>query len=135
MDNAVLLDTNAVSILLKEASVHAARRTALENLLRGKFGFISFVTVAELLFWAEKRKWGQGKRDALDGKIRSLGILDPTRDTADIWARTRASCEDAGQVVQHHDLWIAAAALEHGLPLVSFDDDFDCIPGLQRIKF
>jgi len=115
--------------------VHASRKVALDNILRGKFGFISFITVAELLFWAEKRQWGQTKREALDIKIRSFGILDPTRDTADFWAHTRTECEASGKILQPHDLWIAASALEHELPLVSADIAFDAVPGLRRIPF
>jgi predicted nucleic acid-binding protein len=32
------------------------------------------------------------------------------------------------------DCWIATAAIAHGLPLVSHDDDVDDVPGLQLVK-
>jgi predicted nucleic acid-binding protein len=133
LDNAVLLDTNIVSLLLKEASVHEGRRDSLNVMLRGKVAFISFVTVAELLLWAERRSWGQKKRDDLDVRLRIFGILDPTRDTAELWARTKSIAMDSGNTLAHHDLWIAAASLEHDLPLVSDDGDFDRVAGLKRI--
>lgn len=133
MDNAVLIDTNIVSLLLKEAAVHEPRREQLTTMLRGKIAFISFVTVAELLFWAESRGWGQKKRDDLDARLRAFGVLDPTRDTAELWARTKWKAQNAGKTLQPHDLWIAAACLEHELPLVSADGDFDGVSGLTRI--
>lgn len=133
MDNAVLLDTTAVSLLLKIAIVHEPRRQQLIELLRGKIAFISFVTVAELLFWAESRGWGQRKRDDLDTLLRAFGVLDPTRDTAELWARTKWNAQSSGKTLQPHDLWIAAACLEHELALVSADADFDKVTGLNRI--
>lgn len=134
MENALLLDTNAVSLLLKEAETHEDRKQRLNGILRGKIAFISFVTVAELLFWAEKYRWGGRKRDALDARLRAFGILDPTRDTAGIWARLRFECEAAGKSVGQHDLWIGAAAIEHDLPVVSADSDFDNMQ-LTRLDF
>jgi predicted nucleic acid-binding protein len=133
LENAVLLDTSTVSLLLKEAVVHEPRRKALTDVLCGKIAFISFVTVAELLFWAERRGWGQKKKDDLDVRLRAFGILDPTRDTAELWARTKATTLDAGKTLQPHDLWIAAASLEHDLPLVSDDADFEHVTGLKRV--
>ena len=133
MNNAVLLDTNIVSLLLKEATVHEPRRQQLIAMLRGNIAFISFVTVAELLYWAESRGWGQKKRDDLDARLRAFGVLDPTRDTADLWARTKWTAQSTGKSLQPHDLWIAAACLEHELPLVSADGDFDNVAGLTRV--
>jgi predicted nucleic acid-binding protein len=34
---------------------------------------------------------------------------------------------------QRHS-WIAATAIAHGLPLVTQDDDFDAVPGLELVK-
>jgi tRNA(fMet)-specific endonuclease VapC len=133
LDNAVLLDTNIVSLVIKEAAVHDTRREKLNAMLRGKIAFISFVTVAELLYWGEKRGWGQKRKDDLDVRLRAFGVLDPTRDTAELWARTRAAANASGRTLQPHDLWIAAAALEHELPLVSDDGDFDQVGSLQRL--
>ena len=54
---AIVLDTNAVSVLLKLSAVHAPRFDALRSELSGRIAFVSFVTVAELLFWAEDKGW------------------------------------------------------------------------------
>lgn len=134
MQNAIILDTNAISLLLKVAAVHEPRRQQLIETLRGKIAFISFVTVAELLFWAESRGWGQKKRDDLDVLLRAFGVLDPTRDTAELWARTKWKAQSSGKSLQPHDLWIAAACLEHEIALVSADADFDHVTGLTRIS-
>jgi predicted nucleic acid-binding protein len=61
MDNALLLDTSVVSIFLKPSSVHAARLQKIQRELANRIVFVSLVTVAELLFWAEKRSWGANR--------------------------------------------------------------------------
>jgi len=35
-----------------------------------KIALISFVTIAEMLYWAEKNNWGQNRRDDLDRHLR-----------------------------------------------------------------
>ncbi len=130
MGDAVVLDTSAVSISLKASTVRAVRAEALQAALAGKVAFISFVTVAELLFWAEKRHWSDKRRADLDRHIRAYGVLDPTRTTAELWAETKAYRESLGTPMQPHDLWIASAALEYDLPLVTADGDFEAIPDL-----
>ncbi len=129
-----MLDTAVVSVLLKTSSTHASRVAALQALLVGKVAFISFVTVAELLFWAEKRDWSERRRLDLDQHMRSYGILDPTRTTAEIWAETKAYRESIGKPMQPHDLWIASASLEFELPLITADGDFDAIPDLMVVQ-
>lgn len=119
-------------MLLKVSDVHEVQRDKLRAELSGKIAFISFVTVAELLFWAEKYNWGPKRRDELDEKLRPFGVLDPTRDTAELWARARQLTTANGKTLGHHDLWIAAASLEHDLLLLSNDSDFDAIDGLER---
>jgi predicted nucleic acid-binding protein len=91
------------------------------------------VTVAELLFWAEKRSWGEKRRAELDYRLRAFGVLAPTRATAEIWAETKNACEKNGVPVEPHDLWIASAALEFDIPILTADDDFDRIPDVSVI--
>lgn len=51
MSEALLLDTNIVSFLLKKDT----RADNLKPLLRGKILYLSFVSVAELYRWALRR--------------------------------------------------------------------------------
>jgi hypothetical protein len=58
---AVLFDTITVSVFLKIATVHDGQRTAVEQYISGKIAVVSFVTVAELLFWGNA---GNGGRES-----------------------------------------------------------------------
>ena len=133
MDNALLLDTSVLSIFLKSSSVHAARLQMIQRELANRVVFVSLVTVAELLFWAEKRVWGQKRRTELDHRLGAFGVLAPTRATAEIWAKTKNACEKRGVPVEPHDLWIASSALEFDIPILTADNDFDRIPDVSVI--
>ena len=50
------------------------------------------------------------------------------------WARLRTQLREKGRRMPINDSWIAATALAHGLPVVTQDDDFDVVDGLEVIK-
>jgi len=135
MPENLLLDTGIVSAFLKPAEPHETRRQAVESRIRGNIGLISFITIAELYYWAEKYSWGPARRQELDSRIKNYLVLDPTRDTADIWAKTKRTCELKGRVLGAHDLWIASSALEYDVTLLTTDRDFSAIPQLKHEKF
>jgi predicted nucleic acid-binding protein len=132
----ILCDTTIVSILLKVSKVHDHRKAAITKGLNGKIPLISFVTVAELVFWSNKNGWGQKKKDEMEKQLRAFGILTPTRATSDLWAEIKLECQRAGcdMSKKQNDLWIAASAREFGLSLASDDADFDGVQGLTRIS-
>ena len=97
---------------------------------------ISVVTLAEL---------EAGVLAAVDLKTRALRMatLDLARDmevlpaeerVALAWARLRVHLADLGRRVNVNDLWIAATAVAHGLPLVTQDLDFDLLEGMLGLE-
>ncbi len=62
----------------------------------------------------------------------TVGILFPTRGTAEHYARVFVQLKRAGTPVPDNDLWIAALVLEHGLRLITRDQHFERIPQLLR---
>ncbi|HUY08875.1 MAG TPA: type II toxin-antitoxin system VapC family toxin [Candidatus Dormibacteraeota bacterium] len=92
---------------------------------------ISVVTVAELQV---------GVLAAVDSETRAarLATLDLARDievlpaeerVALAWARLRVHLAEVGRRANVNDLWIAATAVAHGLPVVTQDMDFDPLEG------
>jgi tRNA(fMet)-specific endonuclease VapC len=61
-----------------------------------------------------------------------VGVLLPSRETAEHYARLFVQLKRAGTPVPDNDLWIAALALEHDLRLVTRDRHFQRIPQLLR---
>ncbi len=62
----------------------------------------------------------------------TVGILTPAPGTAEHYARLFVQLKRAGTPIPDNDLWIAALALEHDLPLMARDPYFDSVPQLLR---
>lgn len=63
--------------------------------------------------------------------IKSLPIDDAV---AAKWALLRAHLSQHGRRLNVNDLWIAATALAHGLPVVTQDDDFEPLAEVDEMK-
>ncbi len=61
--------------------------------------------------------------------------LYPADGTADAYARIKQSLAAVGMMIPENDLWIAAFALEHSLPLATRDEHFTRIPGLSMLDW
>ena len=125
MDGVILLDTAAVSVFLK--AVRAPHRDKIERVtaeLKGNVPAISFITVAEISLWALTANWGSKSVARANELLRSYLILDPTRVTAEIWASLKYECITKGINPGFNDLWVAAAALEYDIPVITSDGDF-----------
>jgi tRNA(fMet)-specific endonuclease VapC len=60
----------------------------------------------------------------------TVGLLFPTRETAEHYARLFVQLKRAGTPVPDNDLWIAALVLEHDLVLITRDRHFKRVPQL-----
>lgn len=92
--------------------------------LDGRVSALSFQSLAELWHWAIKGKWGDSKRRQLDGLIGQFAVLTPDEQTVRSWAELKARAESVGQAKATADLWIAATAKRHSLPLLTGDRGF-----------
>jgi predicted nucleic acid-binding protein len=63
--------------------------------------------------------------------LRPLPVDDAV---AEAWASLRLALRDVGRRMPINDSWIAATALSIGLPIVTQDDDYDGVPGLDVIQ-
>ena len=99
-------------------------------------GLISPVTIAEL-------QAGVLIASDVDIRARRLATLASTADIdvlpidADVaaeWARLRVYLAGTGGRVNVNDLWIAATAAAHGLPVVTQDRDFAPLQGAKGVE-
>jgi tRNA(fMet)-specific endonuclease VapC len=67
-----------------------------------------------------------------DMRARSL-ILGIDECTAICYAEVYASLEAKGTMIPLNDIWIAAFAIRHAMPLLARDDHFARIEGLELI--
>jgi tRNA(fMet)-specific endonuclease VapC len=129
--DAVLLDTDVFSYLMRPKDT---RGDAYRPHVKGKTVAVSFVTVGELFYGAEKRGWSAKTISYLQEKLKAVVIVPYDEELCHTYARIRASLP-VGVVVAANDLWIAASAIRHSIPLVSNNrKHFEQIPGLQLIS-
>jgi predicted nucleic acid-binding protein len=62
-----------------------------------------------------------------------IEVLAIDADVAAEWARLRVHLAETGRRVNVNDLWIAATAAAHRLPIVSRDDDFAPLGGVRGL--
>ena len=79
----------------------------------------------------------------VDTRARRLATLEAVADletlpvnnaVAAIWAVLRVHLAEAGRRINVNDLWIAATAVAHGLPVVTQDDDFEPVAGVRGLE-
>lgn len=63
--------------------------------------------------------------------LESFDLLVPGLSTAAIYARLRSTLRATGRTLPDPDYWIAAHAIEEGMPVVSTDEHFKLIPELS----
>jgi len=65
--------------------------------------------------------------------IPTIHVLAVDAGTAEPYAEIRQELSRRGRPIPSNDLWIAALARQHGLPVISRDLHFDWISGLERV--
>lgn len=129
--DAVQLDTDVFSYLMRPKDT---RGDAYRPHVKGKTVAISFVTVGELYYGAEKRKWSGKTLSHLQEKLKAVVIVPYDEELCRTYGRVRASLP-AGIVIAANDLWIASSAIRHSIPLVTNNrKHFERIPGLTLIS-
>jgi predicted nucleic acid-binding protein len=68
----------------------------------------------------------------LQAHLRRVEVLTVTDATAVAYAALRVALKRADHPIPASDAWIAALALQHGLPVLSRDEHLDVVSGLDR---
>lgn len=129
-DAKLLVDTNIVSYVMKDHPLAQAYAKHLE----GRLLAISFITVGELYYGAEKDNWGEKKRKRLETTLRNFVVIPYDHEVARCYAQLVAERNRTGRPINFNDAWIAACAIRHGIPLVTHNArDFGGISSLDVI--
>ncbi len=103
--------------------------------VEGKLAAVSFVTVGDSLFGAMKARWESAKIDQLKKRLGRVIIVPYDFEVCRVYAELRLAVEEVGRPVAANDLWIAACAVRHSIPLLSNNRvHFERIPELTLIS-
>ncbi|MCQ3808751.1 MAG: PIN domain-containing protein [Acidimicrobiia bacterium] len=87
-----------------------------QPLLLDRLLFISFVTVGELYFGAEKANWGKTRVTRMEKTLKRYTVIPGTFETAKQYGRVKRAFRDQ---VDENDMWIAATSLTHKLAIIT----------------
>ena len=103
--------------------------------VEGRITALSFITVGELLFGALWRGWGERRITKLQKGLEAAFILPIDHETSLTYANLKDQLRRRGEILADNDLWIAALALRHSVPLVSNNlTHLERVPGLVLIS-
>lgn len=94
---------------------------------------VSFITVGEMYYGAEKAGWGDRKRAKLEAHLHNFTVISFDPLIAGHYGKIRAERRKRGKIIAPNDAWIAACAVRHNVPLVTDDRGFRDIPQLEII--
>ncbi len=130
--SAVLVDTDVISYSFKRAS----RALAFDAYLESKNVLYSFQTRAELSLWTLERRWGDKRQRELRAFLTPYILVEHNAAISERWAGVMHQARRAGRRMLAADAWIAATALEVGVPLVTGNAaDFAGLPDLNIVSF
>ena len=96
-------------------------RAAIPVIVLGEFG----CSIAGSRHKVEYEAW-------LDATLPVFDVLIVDEGTARAYAEVRVALKRSGRPIPANDAWFAALALQHGLPVLTRDEHFDAVPGLER---
>jgi tRNA(fMet)-specific endonuclease VapC len=125
----VILDTNGLSAFGDgdanlEAILREADELALPVIVLGEYRY----GIRQSRDRARYERW-------LTERLVSFRILRVDEETTNFYADVRSALKRRGSPIPANDVWIAALALQHALPLVSRDRHFDGVPGIKRLAW
>jgi predicted nucleic acid-binding protein len=125
----MILDTNAISALAGLDQTLARMVDADGN------ASLSFIAVAEYRYGILGSTKQIACQKTLDGLLEILPVLLPDLETLEIYAALSHELKRVGRTIPTNDLWIAALARQHAMPVLSRDQHFDRIPDIQRLQW
>ena len=125
----MIVDTNALSAMadgdsVLESVLQDASMVALPVIALGEYRY----GVRGSRHKVKYEKW-------LADLSESCRILNVDEATTEFYAGIRTELKRTGQPIPGNDVWIAALARQHALPVLSRDHHFDLVPGLRRIRW
>ena len=125
----MILDTNALSALMDgDSAIEGVLREAVELRLNS-------ISLGEYRFGILQSRHRIEYETRLSRIEADFEILSVDAVTAAMYALVRHELKSQGRPIPYHDIWIAALARQHELPILSRDIHFDWARGVRRIPW
>ena len=126
----VIIDTNALSALAKKD------KALIDCLEEAERLAVTLISIGEFAYRIRQ----SNARDEIENWLREqlftrVEILFPDLTTVEYYADIRLELRRNGTPIPANDIWIAALARQHALPILSLDRHFDSVKNLTRIAW
>jgi len=125
----VLVDTNVVIAYFRGDKVvhpHFAGVTTV---------YLPWVVLGELHFGAQRAQRRLEQLAYIHDLLKYAVVLFADQDTTEVYGQVKAELARLGKPIPDNDLWIAAVARQHDLPLATRDAHFEQVPGLKTVAW
>ena len=123
----MILDTNAVSAWCDDDAALLAMLPTDRPL------FIPAIVLGEYRFGIKVTRDRRIREAWLEKVESAVTVLDVNSETARHYADVREELRRARTPIPENDLWIAALARQHELPVITRDAHFDHVTDLRRV--
>ena len=102
----------------------------------GEYIGVSTVVIGELLGGFKSGSKAEKNIQELEQFLETprVFVKEIDQETAEFYSEVYRRLRKKGKPVPSNDMWIAASAMQHGMALLTLDDHFDLIDGLNRIR-
>ena len=125
----VLLDTTVV------VAYYRGDQTLPPRFVESRIMYVPWVVLGELHFGAQRAQRRQQQLENIRDLLTFAAVLFPDQSTTEHFGQIKAELAQQGRPIPDNDLWIAAIARQHSLPVASRDAHFTHVPGLQTLDW
>ena len=123
----MILDTNALSALAAK-DPHLREKIAPVSHIA-----VTLISLGEYQFGLLNSSYRKELEVWLNSLLSKIDLIQPSRQTLPHYAAIRHELKAAGTPIPANDVWIAALVRQHRMPLVSRDQHFDRVIGIDHI--
>ncbi len=125
----MILDTNALSALADGDERLAARLGSTPE------PAIPVIVLGEYFYGIRLSRHRGSYESWLNENLPDFAVLPVDAGTAAAYAGLRGELRALGRPIPENDLWIAALAIQHDLPVLSLDRHFSLVPNLRHFRW
>lgn len=125
----MILDTNGLSAWAEEDGALIPVLASVEQLM------LPVIVIGEYRYGLRQSRDRVRLEAWLDSVRAVVRVLPITVGTADSYASVRLQLRLSGRPIPANDMWIAALAIQYGVPIISRDRQFDAVDGVTRIDW
>lgn len=125
----MILDTNALSAFFDG-------ETEIVELISGADAIhLPVIVIGEYRFGLRASRLRSQREPKLDAFTKVCTVLPVLESTTSAYAAIRHDLRRTGKPIPENDVWIAALALEYGLPILTEDRHFDAVKKVRHLTW